>query len=66
MLITNKFKNDDDSNESHKDKVINQLFKIIKIMDPNSSEEEIVMLVSANIVIEDLKEDEDDFNVQRN
>tara|TARA_R110002167_G_scaffold67172_6_gene189854 strand:+ start:788 stop:988 length:201 start_codon:yes stop_codon:yes gene_type:complete len=66
MLITNKFKNDDDSNESHKDKVINELFKIIKRMDPNSSEEEIVMLVSANIVIEDLKEDEDDFNVQRN
>tara|TARA_R110000796_G_scaffold38758_1_gene97209 strand:+ start:1102 stop:1302 length:201 start_codon:yes stop_codon:yes gene_type:complete len=66
MLITNKFKNDDDSNESYKDRVINQLFKIIKIMDPDSSEEEIAMLVSANIVIEDLKEDEDDFNVQRN
>ena len=66
MLITNKFKIDDDSNESHKDKVINELFKIIKRMDPNSSEEEIVMLVSANIVIEDLKEDEDDLNVQRN
>ena len=66
MLISNKFEDDDNSNELYKDRVIEELFKIIKQLDPDSSREELVMLVSVNIALEDLKEDEDDFNVQRN
>jgi len=66
MLITYNFEEHDMDDPEYNRRVINELFKIIKQMDPDSSEEEVAMLVAANIAIQDLKEDEDDFNVERN
>jgi len=42
------------------------LFRIIEELDPESSREEIAMLIAANIQIEDLRGEQNDFNVDRN
>jgi len=62
MLIMDK----EEDEPLNKDRVINHLFRIIKELDPESSREEIAMLVIANMQIEDLSVDEEDFNVDRN
>ena len=66
MLITYNLEENYEDNPEYNRRIIKELFKIIKQMDPDSSEEEIAMLVATNIAIQDLKEDEDDFNVDRN
>tara|TARA_R100000908_G_scaffold16096_1_gene6058 strand:- start:220 stop:426 length:207 start_codon:yes stop_codon:yes gene_type:complete len=68
MLIIHSFGNFEEEEDEplDKDRVIEHLFRIIKDMDPSSSREEIVMLIAANMQIEDLKEEQDDFNVDRN
>lgn len=66
MLITYNLEEHYEDDPEYNRRVISELFKIIKQIDPDSSEEEIAMLVAANIAIQDLKEDEDDFNVERN
>lgn len=68
MLIIHSFGNfeEEEGEPLDKDRVIDHLFRIIKELDPESSREEIAMLVAANMQIEDLGEDEEDFNVDRN
>ena len=66
MLIMYNLEEHYEDDPEYNRRVIKELFKIIKQIDPDSSEEEIAMLVATNIAIQDLKEDEDDFNVQRN
>ena len=66
MLIMYNLEEHYEDDPEYNRRVIKELFKIIKQMDPDSSEEEVAMLVATNIAIQDLKEDEDDFNVQRN
>jgi len=66
MLIIHNFESFDDSEDIDKDRVIAHLFKIIQELDPETSYEDIAMLVVANIALEDLKNEEDDFNVERN
>ncbi len=68
MLIIHSFGNFDEEEDEplDKDRVIDHLFRIIEELDPESSREEIAMLIAANMQIEDLGEDEEDFNVDRN
>jgi hypothetical protein len=68
MLIIHSFGNfeEEDDEPLDKDRVIDHLFRIVEELDPESSREEIAMLVAANMQIEDLGGDEEDFNVDRN
>lgn len=66
MLIIHSFEDFDDNEDIDKDRVIAHLFKIIQKLDPGTSYEDILMLVVANIALEDMKNEEDDFNVERN
>ena len=68
MLIIHSFKDfeEEDDEPLDKDRVIEHLFRIIEEIDPESSREEIAMLVAANMQIEDLRGEENDFNVDRN
>lgn len=68
MLIIHSFENFDEEEDEplDKDRVIEHLFRIIEELDPESSREEIAMLVAANMQIEDLGGDKEDFNVDRN
>jgi len=66
MLITYNLEENYEDNPEYNRRIIKELFKIIKQMDPDSSEKEIAMLVAANLAIQDLREGEDDFNVDRN
>lgn len=68
MLIIHSFGNFEEKEDEplDKDRVIDHLFRIIEKLDPESSREEIAMLVVANMQIEDLGEGEEDFNVDRN
>jgi hypothetical protein len=66
MLIAYSFEGSDENDPEYSQRVIEELFKIIKQIDPDSSEKEIAMLVAANLAIQDLREGEDDFNVDRN
>lgn len=66
MLIIHSFEDFDDNEDIDKDRVIAHLFKIIQKLDPETSYEDILMLIVANIALEDMKNEEDDFNVERN
>ena len=68
MLIIHSFGDFEEEEDKplDKDRVIEHLFRIIEELDPESSREEIAMLVAANMQIEDLGGDEEDFNVDRN
>lgn len=66
MLIIHSFEEFNDDEDIDKDRVIAHLFKIIKDLDPETSYEDIAMLVVANIAVEDMKNEKDDFNVERN
>ena len=66
MLIIHSFEDFDDNEDIDKNRIIAHLFNIIQELDPESSREEIAMLVVANMQIEDLKKDEENFNVDRN
>jgi len=68
MLIIHSFGNfeEEDDEPLDKDRVIDHLFRIIEKLDPESSREEIAMLIATNMQIEDLREKQNDFNVDRN
>lgn len=66
MLIIHSFEDFDDNEDIDKNRIIAHLFNIIQELDPESSREEIAMLVVANMQIEDLKKDKENFNVDRN
>ena len=68
MLIIHSFGDFEEEEDEplDKDRVIEHLFRIIEEIDPESSREEIAMLVAANMQIEDLRGEENDFNVDRN
>ena len=66
MLIIHSFEDPDDEEEVDKDRIISHLFKIIQELDPETSHEDIAMLVVTNIALEDMKRGEDNFNVERN
>ncbi len=68
MLIIHSFGNfeEEDDEPLDKDRVIDHLFRIIEELDPESSREEIAMLIAANMQIEDLRGEQNDFNVDRN
>jgi len=68
MLIIHSFEDfdEEDGEPLDRDRVIDHLFRIIKELDPESSKDKIAMLVAANMYIEDLEKDKEDFNVDRN
>jgi len=68
MLIIHSFEDfdEEDGEPLDRDRVIDHLFRIIKELDPESSKEKIAMLIAANMYIEDLKKDKEDFNIDRN
>jgi len=68
MLIIHSFEDFDEEDDEplDRDRVIDHLFRIIKELDPESSKDKIAMLVAANMYIEDLEKDKEDFNVDRN
>ena len=67
MLIIHSFGNfeEEDDEPLDKDRVIDHLFRIVEELDPESSREEIAMLIAANMQIEDLRGEQNDFNVDR-
>ena len=66
MLIINSFEEFNDDEDIDKDRVIAHLFKIIQELDPQTSYEDIAMLVVANMAIEDMNKGKDDLNIERN
>tara|TARA_R100000734_G_C3284819_1_gene77721 strand:- start:57 stop:260 length:204 start_codon:yes stop_codon:yes gene_type:complete len=67
MLIIHSFDDFDEEDQPlDKDRIIDHLFRIIKELDPESSRDEIAMLIAANIQIEDIMKKRDDFNIDRN
>jgi len=66
MLIIHSFEQFNDDEDVDKDRVIAHLFKIIQELDPETSYEDIAMLVVTNIALEDMKNGKDDLNAERN